>query len=392
MRMIRIAVRGLPVVILLLITTALALLGLGRADRTVEAQGEVRIRQYQVLRSQVPGLVSTVLVSPGERVPAGAELIRIQTPEIDQRQGTLRQQIRETQSRLAALRERRTRLAREIHPLQLAPREAELARSRLEAELQATAVREAEILLQAAKSRLEQVEDLAEAGLVSAQELQAARFAHLEVEQRYRRVLLEGELEQQRRGERRQELELLRQEQALALASLAAEIQEAALQGDRQQAELAALDNLVALRRIRAPVDGIVIGVPGNELLGRAVQPGDELLTIIDVESVYFVARVSDQALVHVRDGQHSRVEIVGLPRQRYRLFHGFVETVTQDPILDETQGGNRYAVEIRLENPAVLLDDGRFVLRSGMRGRAWIAFQQEVPLYRVLIDFLAHT
>ncbi len=98
---------------------------------------------------------------------------------------------------------------------------------------------------------------------------------------------------------------------------------------------------------------------------------------------------MSEQAIVRVRDGQPAQVDIAGLPRQRFRLFSGEVAKVAQDPTASDDTGPRRYAVEIRLREPAIDLDDGRFVLRSGMRGTAKIAFQQRVPLIKGLFDFL---
>ena len=141
---------------------------------------------------------------------------------------------------------------------------------------------------------------------------------------------------------------------------------------------------------LRAAMPGVVIGSPVNELLGQYVQAGEALFSIIDVSSIFFVTPVPEQALVQVRPGQPANVEITGLPKRQFKIFSGSVDKVVAHD-LGPPQPGDLplFPVHIQLQTPWLRLDEGRFYLRSGMRGSAKIAYRRNMPMLEVIYDFL---
>ncbi len=389
MRAIRVALKSIPLLVAMIFVVGVGVSMLGSYERTVTAPGEVRVREYHVVRPEVGGLVDAVHVASGDRVRSGQELVRLRDPAAERARLELEQELSEAQTRLESLRHQHRHLTELIHPLLLARESAAIGRGALQAEVRRLRVGELAIQLQATQELEVRARELSEAGVLSEQDLHAARFSRLEAEQRHRSAEVEEELERRRQRELHASLELARREQRLAIVRLEQEIEEVEIQRSRWRDELEALALLREKRRIAAPIAGVVVSVPARELLGRSAVPGEQLLMIVDVDSVYFLTWVSEQAIVRVRDGQAAQVDIAGLPRQRFKMFSGRVEKVAQDPTAFDDTGPRRYAVEIRLREPAIDLEDGRFVLRSGMRGNAKIAFQRRVPLLWAVYDFL---
>jgi RND family efflux transporter MFP subunit len=68
---------------------------------------------------------------------------------------------------------------------------------------------------------------------------------------------------------------------------------------------------------VRAPFDGVVVSRAVNE--GEFVTPGATLVTILDLKSLYFVAKIPARDLPHVHLGQEATVDFQSWPGKSYR-------------------------------------------------------------------------
>jgi HlyD family secretion protein len=389
MNTIRWALRLLPIGAGFVLIAVVVFVCLARIERTVEARGEVRVERYQMVRPQVSGLITQVFVQPGDRVEKGEALVQLEDYDFQRNLITVRQSLDEARSRLQKLRVERRLLGEDLHPLEIRRQSAELDRSSVEADLSASRAKEAEIQLEAARHRRTKTQKLSELGLLSEQELEEAKQAELIAEQKLAQSRLEERLARARRPSAHDDLALLKSEQRRQLGAVEAEIRELEYQVEQWAAQLAQLETLTRLHTIRARIAGVVSGSPTNELIGRYVKTGDNLFSVIDDTSIYFVTRVPEQAIVRVRSGQTAYVEIAGLPKQRFDIFRGEVGTVSQEPDQQEVQDLTLYPVQIQLKTPWIPLEEGRFYLRSGMQGVARIAYRRNVPVVNAIYDLL---
>lgn len=389
MKTVRWVLRLLPIGVGLVVTTAVLFILLGRIERTVEAQGEVRVEKYQVVRPQVSGLVTQVLVQPGDRVEKGQPLIQLEDYDFQRNLISVRQSLNEARSRLQKLRLEHGLLRRDLYPLEVRRQKSELGRTSVEADLSSSRVKEAEIQLQAAQERLAKSQKLSDLGLISVQDLHETKNAELLAEQKLAQSRFEERLARDRLPAADNDLELLRSEQHRQLSTMEAEIRELEYQTEQWAVQLSKLEVLTAQHTIRSGIGGVVTGSPINDLMGRYVKAGEDLLNVIDDTSISFVTRVPEQAIVRVRSGQTAYVEIAGLPKQRFDIFRGEVGAVSQAPDLKESQSLTLYPVQIQLKTPWIPLEEGRFYLRSGMQGVARIAYRRDVPVIDAIYDIL---
>lgn len=388
MKLIRSILRLLPIGTGLLILTVLFFVLLGRVERTVEAGGEVRVQRYQVIRPQVSGLVTTVWVETGQPVRRGQALVQLKDHELQQELISARQRLDEVRSRLAKITSERELLQGSIQPLEIRQKATEVDRSSIETALSASRSKEAEIQLQGAEGRLARARRLQAAGLISEEQLQEILQVKLAAEQRHRQTLLEEQVSREQRTSTANGLLLLESEHRRQIGGLEAEMRELHSQTDLWSKHLAQLRRLAELHTLRASMDGVVVSQPNNELVGRYVQAGENLLSVIDAQSVLFVTQVPEQAIVRVRPGQAAYVEISGLPKRQFDVFHGQVEKIAQEPDR-KTEGSILYPVQIQLRTPWAFWEGKRFYLRSGMRGTAKIAYRQDTPILRAIYEVL---
>jgi len=374
----------------LTISVGVLFLLLVRIERTVEAEGEVRVERFQVVRPQVTGLVSGVFVEAGETVSRGQALVALKDYELQRDLITARQSLNEARTRLEKSLVERRLLTADIQPLEVRKQAAELGQNAFEVALSASKVTQAEIELKGARDQLVKVRKLAGLGVMSQRDVEQAEQQQQLEEQRLAQSRLEERMVRFRRPSLDNDLELLKRQQNRQLSALEAEVRSLEGQVEQGAAQCQALEKLMSLHTLRAEMAGVVTGASLHDLLGRSVRPGEDLFNVIDVKSISFETRVPEQGIVRVRAGQRAYVEILGLPKQRFDVFHGEVGAVEQAPSAKEGAGPILYPVKIRLRDPWVVLAEGRtFYLRSGMQGTAQIAYRQNVPLLDALLDVL---
>ncbi|NIP60199.1 MAG: efflux RND transporter periplasmic adaptor subunit [Gemmatimonadetes bacterium] len=136
------------------------------------------------------------------------------------------------------------------------------------------------------------------------------------------------------------------------------------------QADLALLEAEFDLERtvVRAPFAGRAARVQVTE--GGDVSPGDELVTVVDLDSIRVEARVLETDLGWLEEGRGASVSFTGIPGE---VFRGRVETIS--PVVDPGTGTSR--VRVSLANPG-----GR--IRPGMHAR--LALEARTSVNRVLV------
>jgi len=277
-----------------------ARLGLVRDTITVSATLEARHTvDVPVL---VPGTVETVALRPGDRVEAGAEILRVE-------------------SRPLALAVQEQQLARDEAVQRAATAELDRENTRWSEEIAELAARKAE-------SELARIEELlAEVGrkAVSDEAVEAARFARDEAQL----------------GLQRARLATRRAAGDSTLATLAVERARVAL--DRASLDL---ERAVVL----APISGALTFLEIRP--GEQVAAGTHVATVVDPRELFCTVRLPQRRLAAVRLGQEVEIEAETHPG---RVFTGVLEAIV--PVIDPAEG----TIEAR-----VRVDGGGDELRPG--------------------------
>jgi len=334
--------------VLLVLCAVLALFFL-RVDRVVVARGHLAGGSCAV-RSPLDGTVARVLVQGDQAVRAGEPLVVLESSALTSERRRSEARIDALESRIAALRARREHLGAVSHPN--ARHEAELARERAQLELD-TAARE-----------LSSLETLVGDGLVDRVSVDEARLRHDVAE-----VAL---------NEARLKEESLAPEEEAELAGVDAEVSQAQSLLDEERLAAAELAREEALATVVAPEAGTVVGTELQDLVGRRLLAGDELLAIADGRADHFVGRVADRERPHVQRAMAVRLRVDGYPWMLHGSVPGRVSSVAESAGKD---GG--YPVEVALEGGSGL------ELFEGMQADARILVEERVRLGELLLEKL---
>ncbi|MCC5860153.1 MAG: HlyD family secretion protein [Ectothiorhodospiraceae bacterium] len=306
-----------------------------------------------VVASRLPGWISDLPVGEGDRVSAGQGLVeldatatRLAEQVLEARERTLAAERGQLQAELALLEARDTaRLARERQRLTIAQAELE----------------QRDQDLRKARSDYERVRGLADDAMVSAQELDDARFrldsARIALErsaaERDEAELAIAEVEAE---------QLNRQVLEARLGALEARLGE--LRAERRRAALDVDD-----RHIRSPIDGVVTRTFVNP--GEYVQPGQNLLMVHAPGEVWVEANIKETQLAPVRVGQSVDIRVDAYRGER---LTGHVERVgtaatsefallpSPNPSGNFTKTTQRVPVRIALDQPDARLRPGMMV------------------------------
>lgn len=247
---------------------------------TVAGAGLVEASTENVsVGSQISGVVSAVLVEPGQDVLAGAPLFAL-----DERADRATVLVRRAE--LASAERRLERLERAPRPETIVPLRA--------------AVAEAEARRDDARVQLERWEKLVSRSAVSEHELSLKRYATLVAER---------------------QVDHARADLDLALAGTwEPEVAEARAAVDVAKAELGPA--LVELERlvVRASVAGRVLRV--NVRPGELVQPTTAAVLLGDTGTLHVRVSIDEADAPRLRDGAAARASIKGLPEPTFALRH----------------------------------------------------------------------
>lgn len=343
---------------------------LAEIDRTVRGQGRViSSSQLQVITSLEGGVLEDILVQPGQRVAAGAELVRLDPTQSGAELGS-------TSATAIALDMKIARLRAEVAgqaPAYPAPADAEAARQ-LQVEQSLYASRQAALSAALAAGQA-QVQN-ARQGVAQAQAaVQARRSALTQAQSEVTAVrpLVDNGIEP------RMTLTRAVSQQATAQSDLAA-AQAALSQAGAQVAEananlarirqdwreqaagelalaqadyearassLPALQERLARTTLRAPTAGEVSRVLVTTK-GSAVSPGAPLVELVSDEDTLLVeVRIRPQDIGSVRIGQEAKVGITAYDQSVYGSLEGRVRTISPDSIVDPNTGEIYYVVRV---------------------------------------------
>jgi Cu(I)/Ag(I) efflux system membrane fusion protein len=119
---------------------------------------------------------------------------------------------------------------------------------------------------------------------------------------------------------------------------------------------------IAALERSREPSDTVTLFSPAAGVIesiptqpGRRIAPGDRLVTLVDLSSVWVWAQFYQEELPLIRSGAPVSI---GMPSQTGAVFDGRIGPT--DPVLDDASRSVR--VRIDVENPRLALRPGMYV------------------------------
>lgn len=350
-------------------------------DRSVNASGRViPSSQLQVVSNLEGGIVSRILVRGGDRIRAGAPLMRLDRTATGSELGS-------GQATLGALQAKLARLRAEVGGT--APRwpTDPAAQPQVASERSLYASRQADLasLTSAGQARIAQANRAVAEAEASLRARSSARDAS-ESELRMIRPLVERGIEPR--------LSLVQAENASAVAaSEAAGASEgvararsavmearATLAQQRQEWRARAGDELAAAQAelesrtralpaladrdartvVRAPVSGRV-----NRVLvttaGGTVRPGDPLVEIVPSEDTLVVeAEVQPKDIAFVRVDQPAKIRITAYDSAIYGALDGRVTTISPDVTVDQRTGEPHYVVRVRTRGDALTDAAGR--------------------------------
>jgi len=269
---------------------------------------------------KVPGIITAIHFQEGEEVRAGQVVA-----ELDDRD--LRQEVAAAEARLAAARANLTRLETGYRPQEIREARAAMAQARADYEDKAREFRRFQLLYER-RVVAAQTRDRAEAAFLMAQEaLNRAR-------ERYELL---------RAGFRTEEIEQAR-----------AELRQAAAQLELARTRL-------GYSRITSPVTGVVLARPAEP--GQVAQVGATVLTLGDLDNLWFEGWIPETELGRVRYGQKAQVTIDSYPG---RIYPGWVSYIAGKaeftPKMVETVKERVtlvYRTKIRVDNPGHELKPG---------------------------------
>lgn len=327
---------------------------LRRGDRVPYYTGFVE-GEERVLRSEVAGRVLDVAFAEGASVPAGAVVARIDTSEIDARIASSRQQIAVLEAEIAR-QEEQVDLSEKTWRHDVDARRAELDRALAEAGLAAATFRRDQSLL--------------EQSVISQQRIDETRAQQKQTQSsvvRARELLRGAEAQEGSIRLARQQLEVMRQQRALA------------------ESQLGELEVQRAKHEIRAPGVATVVQ---TQLLwpGELAQPGTPIVSVLDPRDKYVQIYVPVSDVSRVRLGRRVEIELDSQPGRRVPGEVSFVaDQANFTPEKIETRSdrlGQVYRAKVKIlegveqfqpgtEGNVYLVDDGAAEVASPPAARS---------------------
>ena len=362
--------------------------------QTIAVEGKLEpIAQVKQIEAPVPGVVAAVLVKDGQRVQAGAPLLRF-----DQR---------DAEARLKAAQAIRTRLVNEnaIAASVLGDRGAQGLTANQERQLSS----QRQALLgrnQAARQELARSQARL-AGLrdsLSTAENIASRFRQLAASGATSQLqLLEAEskvkdLRSQLNSESR-EVERLRGQAAATIGGNEADLRSKVEANLRQIADLdkqiSEAKTLLSNIQLKAPSSGVVFDLsvgPGSVVAGKAAKP---LLKIVPQGQLQARVYVPNDAIGFVQVGQRADLSLTAFTASDYGRVPARVQRIGSDAltaeeqarVLGESSQGLWFPTILRLEQQQLRLNNSQIPLQAGMTLTADIHLRNR-PFLSVITGF----
>jgi len=180
------------------------------------------------------------------------------------------------------------------------------------------------------------------------------------------------------------ELELkLSETMAARLSEITTELQEQSTLSYRLARELASAEDKLERTRIRAPIDGTIVGVDVHAQQG-VIAGGQVLMEIVPArDGLVIEAKVRPEDIETVHAGQDAHVVLQTLNRRYGTPISGQLELVSADRLIDETTGQPYYKGRVLLDADSV--ESGLTAPRAGMAAEVFIQTGQRTPLEYLL-------
>ncbi len=345
------------------------------------ASGEFEVRPGVMVETRAPvaGFIRQIAVEEGARVETGDLLVRLESPDLDNRIATKQAELRESEAKLAKLRvgprpeevnEQRHRVSRLASWVKLGEEDLEQSRRSYENELEVldSQIRESETELEFAKNAFVQSQLLYNQGALAGVQLKSERKG-LTVLEAKRDAIRAERRARVAKGVRTAEGELAKRRQELADAIAKLSLLEAGTRHEDLTAEEAhqervkkELEFLTAQRErleIVAPVSGVVATPRMREKMGQLAPLGGPICVIEDIASSSVEISVDEATIGGIKPGQHISLKARALP---FKTFDARVEriapAVTQKEQAQPTQNV-QIVVHCSVDNSSELLKFG---------------------------------
>ena len=396
---------ALPVVFLAVSSGWMALAPL---ESAVIVPGVVTVESYrQPIQHLEGGIVDQIKVRDGDQVKRGDVLVQLQDVAVSTQVDRLRVQHLEALAAAARLKaERDGADTVSFGPELIQRKDDPVARNAMTGQLrvfearrtlveQTTSVTAKKIAqLQDERAGLEgQTQSLNEQANLLAEEfkdleelyqrklLRKSRYLQI----KRKKASLEGERAEMKSklsstGQKILELELtLSETLATRLSEVAAELQAQSARSYRLARELASAEDRLERTRIRAPIDGTIIGIDALARQG-VIAAGQVLMEIVPArESLVVEAKIRPEDIETVRAGLGAHVVMQTLNRRHATPIAGHLERISADRLVDAATGLPFYKGRILFEPRS--LQQSTTVPRAGMTAEVFILTGERTPL-----------
>ena len=358
--------RNLGIAFVLLLATFLIPM-----DLLIRSNFSILPNQEAIVRSETEGTVSEIRVEEDEKVAADAVIAVLydfdNTRNLDRISGELAQKRAELDLLLTGPRDEEVDRAER----QVDTKQTELANVRRNVQqrnqMEQTLVRE-QTELRLADIEFGRTRDLFEAGLGPRVDMEKAE-TQLEIQRSAvaeTATSLDILTESNDRAEDLKERELAEAQSALVLLMAgfrSEEIQQRQAEVQTLESEQKILDDEVKKSTIRAPISGTVVTPFVQRLENKHLFPGDELLRIVDVDTVWAEMLVPEKEMADVRPGSTVTLKVRSYPACD---FSGTVDFIAPVAVTTDDQ----LFVKVRTE---LINDDPDCALKKEMTGAAKI-------------------
>ena len=361
-----------------------------RVAITKRAPGEIEIGSYQKVRPEVGGIVSSVAVRNGDTVAAGIPLLALSDPQREMSNQQMQRELEETKISLAAALREHEALRSRIHPLERARQGNTTAQVQLEIARMKARVEELRSQVSALAAKQKRTQEMHEQGIASKAELESAKDSAEQAVWQLRQVEIELEKSRLAAASSMTDVDLTSKQQETALAESARDIEQLRARAAILERTMAETVRLRSLETVRSQIPGVVVGFEPRELVGKRVEPGEIVFSVVDPTAIRFRAMVPEEDVVPVRPGQQAIIELAGLPKTKYRVFHGRVLSIDRQPTRAAAGEPGTYAVVIAVDDPWIKTHSGTTMyLPIGMRGTARIISRPHVGIIEAVREWI---
>lgn len=323
-----------------------------RARGVVRPAGDV-VR----IQAQKGGRITEVLVSEGDRVEAGAAVLRYDADQLHLQLGGAQSQIQRLNQTLAQLEAKRLSLttigekSQDVDALEVRAAELEEVAAKREAAREVAAAREeqtrASLEVEFLKKKLATVQTLYKEDVISRAELGETEFrlrqAEINYEAATRRVKElsnRADIAATRLKKEMKTSEAAHENRLKLLEELKLEVIAAQGSLDQVKREEASLQSLLSDSTARAPFAGVIVDMPVRHA-GTVVSPGDNLFAMVSEQADLVVEmQIPNSEIGHVRVGQVNRCRFEPFPYMEYGTVDGQITKIASD---SESVNGNSF-------------------------------------------------